>query len=1284
LGSPKGDFEILLEKSDEKISGYYDGDNKWILHSIVEKNDKAIVCNDKAEFLRGYPFDLLFDDIDEWVMMEQDKSSNFVLSDEEMQIASNRPEYPLFIGGRAGSGKSTVLQYLFAEIILRKYSSEVDGGRMLPPVYLSYNDDLVDTAKGLSKSLLMNNHAYKGKLENMSKQYEKDVDPEMNEMFRVFQNVVVQCIEKCEPNIVRTRFHKTKHVSFAMFNKLWNEKFKNVAEAADNYGPSLSWHVIRTYIKGWDSDSLLTPDDYKNIGDNNQSVTEETFRIVFEKVWESWYSRLTKDEYWDDQDLVRYCLSPDNSDESYVSEMFSAVFCDEAQDFTRVEMDFILKVSAFSNRKISSVEEVRKLPFVFAGDEFQTLNPTGFSWTVLRSYFVERLFGMVGLASAKNKSAIQDPTLLKENYRSTPKIVKIGNRIQLLRASRLGEGSTPQHPHFWKSGGSVFCLPPDDEKVWKLLKEKKVCLIIPSVDGQKAEDFLKDTPVGRFFEFDDDGTPKDITILNPIQAKGLEYQNVALYGFGNVGNKKEFNIDNLLKWFEDGDYVIESRDKLIELKYMLSNVYVAATRAKNKLYVLEKFDDDTLWTFAYSHHKTQISEKVHKLEKLMLDKVKKDTSWDASLLGLIVEGTVNDITDENVMDFDSDIAKAEESAEGRGDSDLLLQVAARLREHEDHIGEYRCLAKAASLNEDFMKAAKYFYEAKMYDNAVEAWWSLLNKQKDKKDKENCIKELASLNGKTSRKDIDRIVSICSETLKKISLSTLRSKLCDIVDGLASDDEISYKTESWQSVVNLLFENLNLEGCKESDLNVVIEKRKMLVDKKITFHSGKLAEIAFELEKYELAVNFWGEVGMSSYPKHYYEALVKIRPYPEVIRFYEKTGASDWENRIVEEFDRNGRTIKDMSSELKKILYLAICNKANDELFKDVLVSMLAHADEQEKYRWVVDAAKKRNIRYNEAALSALSAVRYRTTELWERPTERFADVRAEDLFSVVEKIKYASSPAFNNDLIDQSKKGKESQNWRGFMNEKFSFSGRLDFYPLFASEVGRCIELQSLDVPKCVYYEWVKGYYSSQEFRKQMDIRWIACKENQAKKQSDEEKSKKNRIEAIKKRNELSIGVYEYISETPCEIETKDWENYLTLVLGLGTEIVKPEDLEVGGQLPIQKPTPSIDEPVVVNSVPVKSNKKQVVKYKDYLITYSPRNKVVVIRYESDEEELNANFRDGKLVGDTGFYLENSRLCKAEDNDKTPFEITVIDNQVVIRIFESEDYSGLTMKFDLY
>ncbi len=152
----------------------------------------------------------------------------------------------------------------------------------------------------------------------------------------------------------------------------------------------VSWHVIRSYIKGMGSDEYLGPEDYEQLPENQLTVTSTMFRAVYDQVWTRWYAGVADEGYWDDQDLARYILENDLAPRCY-----SAVFCDEAQDFTRIELEVLLRLSLYSNRALPS-DAVSRVPFASAGDEFQTLNPTGFRWDAIKAAFVEKfIFGSV-------------------------------------------------------------------------------------------------------------------------------------------------------------------------------------------------------------------------------------------------------------------------------------------------------------------------------------------------------------------------------------------------------------------------------------------------------------------------------------------------------------------------------------------------------------------------------------------------------------------------------------------------------------------------------------------------------------------------------------------------------------------------------------------------------------------------------------------------------------------------------------------------------------------------
>jgi len=70
---------------------------------------------------RAYPNVITYDE-NIWILVESSNEANLALSPEEESIlesvmtpTTNKPKYPLFINGRPGSGKSTILQYLFAD-----------------------------------------------------------------------------------------------------------------------------------------------------------------------------------------------------------------------------------------------------------------------------------------------------------------------------------------------------------------------------------------------------------------------------------------------------------------------------------------------------------------------------------------------------------------------------------------------------------------------------------------------------------------------------------------------------------------------------------------------------------------------------------------------------------------------------------------------------------------------------------------------------------------------------------------------------------------------------------------------------------------------------------------------------------------------------------------------------------------------------------------------------------------------------------------------------------------
>lgn len=1262
-------FEIPFKNyQGKKIIGYHEGCKKYVLHAIVDEDVSLSWNESEQEIRRGYPAERL-EDTDYWRKMEQDKDSNFVLSEEEMEIAKSSATFPLFISGRAGSGKSTLLQYLFAEIVVRALKNGMNDSALLPPVYLSYSSNLIDNAKSLSKSLFERNHTYLNILKESELSYVADIAPNMDKMFRVFQDVVKDCIRKNNPGILQDRFAQAKYISFSRFCREWNIQFSHTPNAKKEYGPNICWHVIRTYIKGWNSKSFMTPEEYSRIGNNHKTVTVETYKVIYEKVWVAWYSKLS--DKWDDQDLVRYSLCPDNQIEPYVSEQFSAVFCDEAQDFTRIEIDFILKLSSFSNRSIQYVDEIKQLPFVFAGDEFQTLNPTGFSWDSLRSYFVDTLFEMVGLGESKDQSGIAKPVMLTYNYRSAPEVVKLGNRVQLLRACRLDEDSDPQKCYFMRQDNSVYCIPPDNANVWEKLSEMQVCLIVPSADGQGLEEFFNHTPVKKYIEFKD-GTPQNITILNPLQAKGLEFQNVALYGFDRVLSDADLSMDKLNDWLENSSQQNLSIESSIDLKYLMSNVYVSITRAKNKLFILDDFEESTFWAFAFSHPEPELNAKVDHLQELMLNKVK-NVSWKKEDLGYIRRGDVGNITSENLSDFGESVSDLEKKAEKIGDSRLMRQVAAIYNSHHDSDGYNRCQAKAARLDGDYQSAAELFSNSKEYNDAVWCYWQLLV---SRKNIDRNIENIAKLTGKVSGIEVQDIVKICNYCINPdVKYSDVKSSLSMISSSCSNETEDAFDTKPWTDILHKLFDKLDLSEVCQNDMEYFLKLKNNLAKYMVSIPIDKLADMAFKTKDYSQAVALWDELGIKELPINYFRAKVEITEYPQKVIFLEKVGGDKWKDNVLSEYIKNNKKLYH-DSVSDKIICLCICEKSKDEEFRLALPQMLASEINEQDWNFVVESAKKHKISINEDAIRAIGSVKFGHVDTWIPPTVTYQDPQAKVLFDVVQKISEVRSPAYEKILKDQK------NNLKAYWNNAYAAFD--DYLELLFFELGRRMEERTQHIDSCKFYEWAESKVQGDKNRvlkREMSMRWVVCKERQA--DSPAYVSKRNQLldESLDKRHEIGIDENFPISECP-EMTNESWEKIFNMVVNIGSSTVKDVGLgEDTGNGAVgnngldcqEKDKEDIHSPASVGN--------QSIVVQGYKLTWMPQKRDLAIEPDPNEDKLILKIKKGVLKDNDDFSFVEDRLIHDEKGIPTPFRIFTEKGFVIVQLMDGDRFTNCKFVF---
>src|SRR5690606_6133339 len=92
---------------------------------------------------------------------------------------------------------------------------------------------------------------------------------------------------------------------------------------------------------------------------------------------------INENGFWTKLSLIKYL-----ENNQLVNRKYEVIFCDEAQDFTKVELEFINSISLYNDYNL---ENVIQYPIVFAGDALQTVNPTGFKSQVLTSMIYKSL-----------------------------------------------------------------------------------------------------------------------------------------------------------------------------------------------------------------------------------------------------------------------------------------------------------------------------------------------------------------------------------------------------------------------------------------------------------------------------------------------------------------------------------------------------------------------------------------------------------------------------------------------------------------------------------------------------------------------------------------------------------------------------------------------------------------------------------------------------------------------------------------------------------------------------
>lgn len=665
---------ILFENINKPIYLLLNGANvktqEEYYKQIKEKLERTEYYYDSIESvqriaLRAYP-QWALKEADLWKAIQKNSETGNLSLLPEQTVFLKEFTFPKYINGQAGSGKSTMLYYLFANVYYYKCFDEIKGD----VIFLTENEDLLKHTKKSIVELLQCNPEFELSLEDIAN---------VDKHFVSFKDFLLRQIPSDN-----TEFSPEKYLGFSNFKVLY-ESSTIPKHIKHRYSAELVWFAMSTYIYGYDLDYQITSTNYevRMPSEGKQLLSIQDLQGI-EKDVLPFYRKLLEDQgFWDKTKIIRYIKKNITNEKLY-----DVIFCDEAQDFSRVELRYILNLSTYLQYDLSNTTQV---PIVFAGDALQTVNPTGFRAAEVKDMLYKELKEIAGFDLDTNKIEYA-PTF---NYRSSQPIVNVANAIQYWRKkhfqSDIKKPQIAKRPEFTKDSHLNVFLDYDVVESNKngILDKLKYKIFIIPVNSDDRDEYIANSSILKRFP--------DINVKTAVEAKGIDYDQVVLYGFGEYA--KELN-----------------HQEEYELRFFYNKLYVAVTRAQHELIILDNAaSEEYFWKplidfYAGSNWSTESEVKSEEIRDTIVFGANQISNVMQSTPAMAIE---NAVKDKNQGIFDK--------------NPFLLRVAANQFLRLGNKAEYYiCLALMYKLQAKWEEAAKCYLRKEVglegFISAADTYW----------------------------------------------------------------------------------------------------------------------------------------------------------------------------------------------------------------------------------------------------------------------------------------------------------------------------------------------------------------------------------------------------------------------------------------------------------------------------------------------------------------------------------------------------------------------------------